>query len=373
MPKNISIEIPDKISEILGSGDEAAKAAIQSLVSDLVHKGMISRSEAEGLPGVDEITSVDSYAKIHPVVIFPFVWRAKETADAQSSKKRSYVNRDLQELYSKLLPDLVEEKETYARPITVMDWKTYLNNVKYKFAPPEWKESFEDFCRDYIEKYSTLIKAWCVDTCQMWNTGLGAAFENGADRGIYWLIPGDFNYSQKEDVLETMKELPKAIQGGQDLCVGQISVEVNNSKQLIDTYGTYGLLYNWFPHEAQEIRKITDKPRSEFFAIRGSFLEEVLRQRWYPYEQTIVILLQAIANKKRIAMVKLGDISDLPEGRETVAAAMQQVERTERVLKLVWREGKEHEQRWIDDFRILDQQSEQIRGAALVILRNLLQ
>jgi len=141
---------------------------------------------------------------------------------------------------------------------------------------------------------------------------------------------------------------------------------------LIDTYGTYGLLYNWFPHEAQRIRKITDKPRSEFFAISGSFLKEILMQRWYAYEQTIVILLKAISSDKRIHKEKLGDITDLPQGRDTLAAAMQQVERTERVLKMVWRERNEQQAGWTERFRVLDQQSEQIRAAALVILKNLL-
>lgn len=85
-----------------------------------------------------------------------------------------------------------------------------------------------------------------------------------------------------------------------------------------------------------------------------------------------MILLQAFAGKKQVAREKLGDITDLPEGRETVAQAMAQVERTERVLKSLWREGNEHKKGWIDDFRLFDQQSEQVRGAALVILQNLL-
>ena len=41
----------------------------------------------------------------------------------------------------------------------------------------------------------------------------------------------------------------------QDMCIGEIATDHNNSKQLIDTYGTFALLYNWFPAEAQEIRQ----------------------------------------------------------------------------------------------------------------------
>ena len=330
------------------------------------------------------LTKGNEHGKIHPVVIFPFTWRAEErivvdpktgkvVLDPKTGKETTtFVNENLVTLYESLIRSLNLDEAKYARPITVMDWKTYYNNVKYIYAPEERKDAFLGFLHTHVEEYSDLIKAWCVDTCQMWNTGLGAAFEKGNDKGVYWLIPGDFNYSKRPEVLETIKKLPEAILKGQDFCVGEIQVGPTSSKQLIDTYGTYGLLYNWFPHEAQEIRKKTDKPRSEFFAIKGSFLEEVLRQRWYVYEQTIVILLQAFAGKKQVAREKLGDITDLPEGRETVAQAMAQVERTERVLKSLWREGNEHKKGWIDDFRLFDQQSEQVRGAALVILQNLL-
>ena len=50
MSKSISVEIPDKL---LGSEDEAAKEAIQSLVLDLVRRGRISRSKAADLLGID--------------------------------------------------------------------------------------------------------------------------------------------------------------------------------------------------------------------------------------------------------------------------------------------------------------------------------
>ena len=83
-------------------------------------------------------------------------------------------------------------------------------------------------------------------------------------------------------------------------------------------------------------------------------------------------LLQAIIGKKRIHPVKLGDLTDLPQGREKLSAAMQQVERTERALKLFWRERNDNESDWAERFKRLDMQSGQVRGAALVILENLL-
>jgi len=47
---------------------------------------------------------------------------------------------------------------------------------------------------------------------------------------------------------------------------------------MIDTYGTFALLYNWFPEEAQEIRSTPSGPLG-ILRIRHSFLREVLRQR----------------------------------------------------------------------------------------------
>ncbi len=158
----------------------------------------------------------------------------------------------------------------------------------------------------------------------------------------------------------------------QDLCIGEIETDHNDSKQLTDTYGTFGLLYNWFPSEAQEIRQYTERPRSEFFAVRHSFLAQVLRQRWYAYEQTVVMLLQAVFSEKHISRFFVGNISDLPEGRESLASAMQQVERTERVLKTVWRERNESKAGWTEEYRLLETQSEQVRRTALMILQNVL-
>jgi len=214
-----------------------------------------------------------------------------------------------------------------------------------------------------------------VDTCQMWYSGLGMAYEKGGPNDVYWLIPGDFNYGTAvgKEVLGRLHDLPEIVlELKQDLCIGEIATDHNNSKQLIDTYGTFALLYNWFPVEAQEIRQYTERPRSEFFAIRHSFLHEVLRQRWYAYEQTVVMLLQAVFSNKHISRFFVGNISDLPEGRESITSAMQQVERTERVLKTLWRERHQPKARWTDQYRLLETQSEQVRRTALIILQNLL-
>jgi len=233
--------------------------------------------------------------KVHPVVIYPF----RQPSDYS----------DLEQLYQ-LVARLDAEKDKYSRPITVMDRKTHY--------AMEGNKHFLDFGKDVVARNSDILDAWCVDTCQMWYSGLGMAFEKGGPEDVYWLIPGDFNYGTAvgKEVLGRLHDLPEIIlELQQDLCIGEIATDHNNSKQLIDTYGTFALLYTWFPAEAQEIRQYTERPRSEFFAIRHSFLREVLRQRWYAYEQTVVMLLQAVFSNKHISRFFVGNISDLPEGR----------------------------------------------------------
>ena len=289
---------------------------------------------------------------IHPVIIYPF--------------RQPGEYGDLKALYS-LVEHLDADRERYARPITVMDRKTYYSQKK--------AASFLAFRDRTVARSGDILDAWCVDTCQMWYAGLGAAFERGNAGDVYWLIPGDFNYGAAagREVLGRLHDLPELVlELDKDLCIGEIATDHNNSKQLIDTYGTFALLYNWFPAEAQEIRQYTERPRSEFFAVRHDFLGELLTQRWYPYEQTVVMLLQAIFKQKRISRFFVGNISDLPEGRESLSSAWQQVERTERVLKAVWCERHQSRPGWIQRYRELELHSEQIRRTALTILQNLL-
>jgi len=290
--------------------------------------------------------------KIHPIVIYPF-------------KPAGHYD-DIQSLYG-LIARLDAEKDLYARPITVMDRKTH-----YAMKADQ---AFRDFRNDVVGKHSDILDAWCVDTCQMWYSGLGLAFEKGGNDDVYWLIPGDFNYGTPvgHEVLGRLHDLPEIVlELGQDLCIGEITTDHNNSKQLIDTYGTFALLYNWFPAEAQEIRQFTERPRSEFFALNHNFLREILAQRWYAYEQTVVMLLEAVFAGKRISRFCVGSISDLPEEGESTASAVQQVERTERVLKALWRERNESSPGWLNEYRRLETHSEQVRRAALTVLQNLL-
>lgn len=291
-------------------------------------------------------------AKVHPVVIYPF--------------RQPHDYLDLEQLYG-LVARLDADKSQYARPITVLDRKTHYANEENK--------KFLEFRKETVARHSDILDAWCVDTCQMWYSGLGLACERGGPDDVYWLIPGDFNYgtSVGREVLSRLHDLPEiCLELQQDVCIGEIATDHNSSKQLIDTYGTFALLYNWFPTEAVEIRQYTERPRSEFFALRHRFLNDVLRQRWFAYEQTVVMLLHAVFSNQRISRFFVGQVSDLPEGRESLASAMQQVERTERVLKTVWRERYQGKSGWTEQYRALETQSEQVRRAALMILEKLL-
>jgi len=293
-----------------------------------------------------------SAGRVHPVVIYPF----RETLHFD----------DLEELY-RLVRRLAGQSELYARPITVMDRKT--SDLMSRNA------QFQKFRRHVVARCSDILDVWSVDTCQMWYTGLGTAFERGAPQDVYWLIPGDFDYGSAmgREVMGHLHDLPEiCAELKQDLCIGEIHTDHNNSKQLIDTYGTFALLYNWFPREAVEIRQVTERPRSEFFAVRHGFLREMLHRRWYAYEQTVVMLLHAVFESRTISRYQVGNISDLATGKDSLSAAMQQVERAERVLKSMWRERNHHIPDWRREYRRLEQQSEQILRTALVIFGNLL-
>lgn len=311
-----------------------------------------ARAKATRAKPVRRGPAAGAFGRIHPIVIYPY----RQPEDYS----------DLELLYE-MVAKLSRQPERYARPLTVMDRKTHFAN--------EGNKVFRAFREQTVARHSELLDSWGVDTCQTWYAGLGAAFERGRPEDVYWLIPGDFNYGTKlgREVLGRLHDLPEICQElQQDLCIGEIATDHSNSKQLIDTYGTFALLYNWFPAEARTIREYTERPRSEFFAVRHEFLREVLRHRWFAYEQTVVMLLHAVFQNKPISRFFVGQISDLPTGQDSLASALQQVERTERVLKTLWREHHQPNEDWHEQYRLLESQSEQVRRTAQVILQNLL-
>lgn len=279
-------------------------------------------------------------AKIRPVVIYPFV---------QPRNLHGLVH-----IYD-CLKKLHEDKR-FAKPITVVNYQTVYRSSSPHASDHQLMDAHRKAIDEIVKPVSEVSLTWAVDTCAMWLRGLGDAFQQAQSKqdfhDVFWLIPGDFNYASSEGIAATAKlsEIPlKVFQSECEICLGEIEVPLNSAKQLIDTYGTYGLLYNWFPAEAQGIRKITSKPRTEFFALNYQTMERALvESRWYAYEQTLMILLQNMNGRqsaRRILPVPLGRISDDESTRSTLSAAMAQVERTERALKLFWRERAEREAR----------------------------
>lgn len=323
------------------------------------------RNRKAATSGSAQTSTADHRKKrIRPIIIYPF------------SHPRA--SNHLELLFGDFLKSL-QSDDRFARPVTVINRQTH-----YRSLDPHDNNKASSYkkLRGLVESVSDIQDSWSVDTCAMWLTGFGAALDAGDVDDVFWLMPGDFHYDSVDvtrTALARTKLIPEKVYAGEcQLCLGEISTKPNSAKQLIDTYGTYGLLYNWFPAEAQGIRQITTKPRSEFLAIDYEFLRTALvKERWYAYEQTIVILLQNMRGQRQVRpvdVVNLGEVEDDPSSRSTLSSAMQQIERTERVLKLFWRELNEprHPGDWQDDFRRLESQSGQVRGAAMTIMQQLL-
>jgi len=307
--------------------------------------------------------------RVRPIVMYPFVQPQK---------------LDSLELLFATLKTWSDDPE-FREPVVVVN-----NQTKYRSTIPTTDDrgtdsAYKRAVEEIIQPVARLSYCWSVDTCSMWLSGLGEAFEDAtrtlAHDDVFFLIPGDFDFSTGagRQALALLKEIPlKVLNNECAICLGEIQVPLNSAKQLIDTYGTYGLLYNWFPAEAKGIRRHTDKPRTEFFAANYETLKfSLIPNRWYAYEQTLIILLQNMNGENAVRDIKkvpLGLLTDEEATRSTLAAAMMQVERTERALKLFWREQAIGRGRpnWQDEFRSLDAQSASVRDAAMVILRRVL-
>ncbi len=161
--------------------------------------------------------------------------------------------------------------------------------------------------------------------------------------------------------------------------LGDFKLFPQDAKHLIVAYGTYPLLLNWFPEEAQDLWHHYHilRPRSEFFAASARFLRAMLRRKKFAYEQTVAFLIYALAdrdengNKKwRIGRLDLGELSDYPESRR-FREAVDQIERTERVLKVLWRYQRGDGFN-LNEYENLDRRSTAIRQAAMVYLEKML-
>jgi len=241
-------------------------------------------------------------------------------------------------------------KEIDKKPIIVINKDTLINNNAVSFMQDERSGTLE------------VIQTWAVDTCQMWLYGWGHVLDNHPEADRIIQIPGDIDYIYEEnefyDNLGQFIEITDA-----DIAIGDFKPgEEYDAKRLVDTYGTYALLANWFPEISKSIRAMAlNRPRSEFINIRISVLRELLKNnRKFAYEQTLNFIIKSWNFYSRqwkydIAVFSLGTLSDDGSYRQ-YSGSIDQIERTERILSLLWREIKEPLEKDISDKAIYDEQ-----------------
>ncbi|MDP8266399.1 MAG: hypothetical protein P9M07_05575 [Candidatus Aceula meridiana] len=223
-------------------------------------------------------------------------------------------------------------KEIDPKPIVVLSRDTVIRGDAVSFI--------ED------ERYKTLevIQTWSVDTCQTWLAGWGHVLDNYPKAERLVQIPGDIDYIHED--IEFYNNLGNFIETpSSDITIGDfITGDKYSAKSLVDTYGTYSLLANWFPKISQGIRSLPlNRPRSEFLNIKTSVLSNLLiNNKNFAYEQTLNFLIKSWNYEKLnwkydISIFPLGTLSDNKSFRD-YRGCIDQIERIERMLSLLWRE-----------------------------------
>jgi len=226
-------------------------------------------------------------------------------------------------------------KEIDPKPIVVLTRDTVIRQDAVSFQ--------ED------ERYKTLeiVETWSVDTCQTWLAGWGHVLDNYPEAERVILLPGDIDYvSEDVEFYDTLKNFIAT--ASSDIAIGDFGTgDKYSAKSLVDTYGSYSLLANWFPDISQGIRSLPlHRPRSEFLNIKTSVLRDLLiNNRNFAYEQTLNFLIKSWDSDKKkwkydVSVFPLGSLSDNKSFRD-YRSCVDQIERIERVLSLLWREIKE--------------------------------
>ena len=203
----------------------------------------------------------------------------------------------------------------------------------------------EDFALFSGLKSVKVLPVDSFDTCDRWKVGLKEALALGADYCFLWSADFFKNHNSM-GAASLLLDHP----GNEDLVVG--TIRASGTKEAIDVHGTYRLLQIWFPDEAKvvlEDKRLT-KPRSELFRISSHFLTSCLQKRWYPTEQTIHLILQAIwsGNPACVAALSLPSLSDDPSFRGSFKGTIQQLERMNLWLKYMW--WDRHPQFTLDEY-----------------------
>jgi len=230
-------------------------------------------------------------------------------------------------------------KEIGSKPIVVMPRDTVIRGDAASFIKDERSQTLE------------VVQTWSVDSCQTWLAGWGYVLDNypAAERIVQ--IPGDIDFVHEDvEFYDNLKAFIETTTS--DIVIGDFRTgDQYSAKSLVDTYGTYSLLANWFPEISRSIRSLPlNRPRSEFLNIKTSVLRELLiKNRNFAYEQTLNFLIKSwnydeAKWKYDIAKSFLGTLSDNRSFRN-YRGCIDQIERIQRMLSLLWREIKEPKKR----------------------------
>jgi hypothetical protein len=273
-------------------------------------------------------------------------------------------------------------KEIDPRPVVVLTRENVIKNEATSFLEDDRYDSLE------------VIQTWSVDSCQTWLTGWGHVLDHYPEVDRIVQIPGDIDFVHEDiSFYDNLKEFIKTTSS--DIAIGDFTPgDKNSAKSLVDTYGTYSLLANWFPEISKGILTLSlNRPRSEFLNIKTSVLRElILKNRNFAYEQTLNFLIKSwdyLQNtwKYNISVFPLGSLADVTSFRN-YRGCINQIERTERMLSLLWREinepkkkpgkiehDKQFEERYIrfsDKYEKLIDRSKNISETARITIRALL-
>ena len=296
----------------------------------------------------------------------------------------------------KIIWELIEKCREYSlhEPIVVVNRDTIDRGKANAFFQENEFYRIHGYTGNSIE----ILKVWAVDTCQMWLAGWGKIIDDNEgiepeekiDRIIQ--IPGDIEkISNKKDFYDNLQDFCSFKceihnQRCYDIVLGDFDTKEFSGKKLVDLYGTFPLLANWFPEISKEIFSLPlYKPRTEFLNIRVDVLKELLiKHRKFAYEQTLNMLIHSWDYEKKdwkykIKRFNLGAIEDY-SGYRQYQGCLDQVERTERMLKQLWRQThvrvdslseKEHEV-FMNEYDSLSQRSQDICETARITIKSLL-
>ncbi len=226
-------------------------------------------------------------------------------------------------------------KEIDPKPIVVIPRDTIIRQDAVSFIKDPRYPSLE------------VVQTWSVDTCQSWLAGWGHILDNYPEADRIVQIPGDIDYVEQDvEFYSNLTEFIKTTSA--DIVIGDFRTgNQYSAKSLVDTYGTYSLLANWFPEISKSIRSFPlNRARSEFLNIKTSVLRElIIKNRNFAYEQTLNFLIRSWNYQEAkwrydISKTFLGTLSDSKSFRH-YRGCIDQIERIERMLSLLWREIKE--------------------------------